>query len=459
MRVGGTSLRLSSLAYVLFEDVMLLAILACGVAFAHFGRLAPLVDQPLGAPALLMPLFLIKGIFFWSGLYDFRHRVPRRTFWLRIATAFVLLAFAGGGLLLAGVNRVAVAAVFVALVPAVVLTRMGYEYITRSPGFRRRILILGTGPAAQRAARELLDVHHRDLDVAGFLAQEQQALGWRIGGRRVLGTFDDLEQIVDHEEVRQVVVAVEDRRAGLPLDGLLRLRLRGVEIVEEARVHEECAGKIPIDDLRPSWLIFSDGFNNTPLRNLTKRIFDLVFATVGIVLGAPLMLLCALAIRIESRGPVIFRQKRVGRGGAEFTLYKFRSMREDAEADGSPQWAQEDDPRVTRVGRLMRKTRLDEIPQLWNVLTGTMSFVGPRPERAFFVDLLRKKIPYYDQRHMLKPGITGWAQVRYRYGSDESDAVEKLRHDMYYFKYHSILFDLRILLETVRVVLVGRKGR
>jgi exopolysaccharide biosynthesis polyprenyl glycosylphosphotransferase len=192
---------------------------------------------------------------------------------------------------------------------------------------------------------------------------------------------------------------------------------------------------------------------------VTKRIFDLVFAILGLVLSAPLMLLCAAAIRLESRGSVIFKQKRVGRGGSEFTLYKFRSMREDAEADGSPQWAQEDDPRVTRVGRLMRKTRLDEIPQLWNVLMGTMSFVGPRPERAFFVDLLRKKIPYYDQRHMLKPGITGWAQVRYRYGSDESDAVEKLRHDMYYFKYHSILFDLRILLETVRVVLLGRKGR
>jgi sugar transferase (PEP-CTERM system associated) len=275
----------------------------------------------------------------------------------------------------------------------------------------------------------------------------------------VLGTFENLVDVVEEHGIDKIVVAVEDRRKNLPLQSLLELRLRGTEILEEARIHEETAGKIPVEDLRPSWLIFSEGFSNTPMRNVTKRIFDIVVAAACLVLSAPLALAVALAVRLDSKGPILFKQHRVGQGGWEFTLYKFRTMRPDAEAPGQPQWAQKNDPRVTRVGRILRRTRLDEIPQVWNVLQGSMSFVGPRPERLFFVEDLRNRIPYYDQRHVVKPGITGWAQVRFRYGSNNSDAVEKLRHDMYYIKHHSILFDLRILLETIKVVLRGELGR
>jgi sugar transferase (PEP-CTERM system associated) len=354
---------------------------------------------------------------------------------------------------------VAPLAFLLALVPTVALGRLAFELLSRTGRFRRRVLFLGVGKEAQRTAREILDLCARDYELVGFLSEEEEGRQWRIGGRSVLGTYRDLGTVVAEHRVDQVVVAVEDRRKALPLEELLRVRLAGTEIAEEARLHEDIAGKIPVEDLRPSWLIFSEGFINTRLRNITKRAFDVGVAGLGLILSSPLAALAALAIRLESKGPVIYRQERVGQGGKPFTLCKFRSMRQDAEAGGTPQWAQEDDPRVTRVGRFLRKTRIDEIPQMWNVLEGTMSFVGPRPERPYFVEQLREKIPFYDQRHALKPGVTGWAQVCYRYGSDEADAVEKLRLDMFYIKHHSILFDLRILLETVRVIFDREKGR
>jgi sugar transferase (PEP-CTERM system associated) len=350
-------------------------------------------------------------------------------------------------------------AFLLAFVPAMLISRCVFEVITTMPRFRRRLLFLGIGPTAQRAAREILDERNRDNEVVGFLAETEQQKGWRIGGRSVLGVYSDVYEIVRRERIDQEVVAVEDRRKQLPLEELLRVRIHGIEVIEEAKIHEEIAGKIPVNDLRPSWLIFGAGFSNSWARTHMKRLFDIVVALIGIVLSAPLILAVALAVKLESRGPVLFRQKRVGQGGEEFTIYKFRSMAADAEKDGQPVWAQNKDPRTTRVGRVIRKTRLDEIPQMWNVLQGTMSFVGPRPERLFFVEQLRETIPFYDQRHALKPGITGWAQVRYGYGANERDAVEKLRHDMFYVKHHSILFDLRILLETVRVVFQKNMGR
>jgi sugar transferase (PEP-CTERM system associated) len=456
--VAGLRVRGATLAYVLFEDAAILAALFGAFAFAHFGRLGPF-ESPLGVARGLALLLGFKAFFFWCGLYDFRHRLARRPFWGRLAAGLCLVAAAGWALWCwTSDEHVAYGAFLLSFVPLVVLGRLVYEWISRAPGFRRRLLFLGIGAPAQRTARDILDLRSRYFDVAGFLAEREEQMGWRIGGRPVLGTYGDLARVVEEHRIDQVVVAVEDRRKQLPLGDLLKLRLRGVRIVEEARVHEEIAGKIPVEDLRPSWLIFSDGFANSRARNLTKRAFDVAVAVAGLVLSSPLWLLTAVAIRLESRGPIIYRQQRVGLGGREFTVYKFRSMRADAER-GTPTWARKDDPRTTRVGRIIRRTRLDEIPQMWNVLQGTMSFVGPRPERPFFVEQLRLKIPYYDQRHAVKPGLTGWAQVSFRYGSDEADAVEKLRHDMYYIKHHSILFDLRILLETVRVVFDRDKGR
>jgi len=459
MKVAGVRVRGVTLLYVVLEDVMILAVLMGAFAFAHFGRLA-ILQSPLNLINAIVLLVGLKAVFFWVGLYDFRHILDRLTFWKRLLGGVALVSVAAAVLwcLLAD-ERVAYGSFVLAFVPVIILGRLFFEFVSRTRRFRKRLLFMGIGPQAQRTAREILDLCSRDYVIVGFLGERRDELGWRLGGCGVLGTYADLEPVVAVQKVDKVVVAVSDRRKQLPLGELLRVRLRGVEIVEEARVHEEIAGKIPVDDLRPSWLIFSEGFANTRLRNVTKRGFDVTVALIGLVLSAPLALLTALAIRLTSRGPVVFRQRRVGQGGREFTLLKFRSMRVDAEAGGKPQWAAKEDPRVTRVGRFIRATRLDEIPQMWNVLQGTMSFVGPRPERPYFVAQLREKIPYYDQRHALKPGITGWAQVRFRYGSDETDATEKLRHDMFYVKHHSILFDLRILLETVRVVFDREKAR
>ncbi|MHC4973368.1 MAG: TIGR03013 family XrtA/PEP-CTERM system glycosyltransferase [Planctomycetota bacterium] len=459
MKVAGVRVRGVTLVYVLLEDLLILAVLMGAFAFAHFGRLA-ILRSPLNLVNAVVLLIGLKAVFFWVGLYDFRHVVDRLTFWKRLLGGVALVSVAAAVLWCLLADQVLVYGSFVlAFVPVIILGRLAFEVVSRARRFRKRLLFMGIGPEAQRTAREILDLCSRDYVIVGFLAERRDEMGWRLGGRGVLGTYGDLEPVVAVQKVDKVVVAVPDRRKQLPLGELLRVRLRGVEIVEEARVHEEIAGKIPVDDLRPSWLIFSEGFSNTRLRNVTKRGFDITVALIGLILSAPLSLLTALAIRLTSRGPVIFQQQRVGQGGREFTLYKFRSMRVDAEACGTPQWAAKEDPRVTRVGRFIRATRLDEIPQMWNVLQGRMSFVGPRPERPYFVAQLRKKIPYYDQRHALKPGITGWAQVRFRYGSDETDATEKLRHDMFYVKYHSILFDLRILLETVRVVFDREKAR
>ena len=454
MKVAGVRVRGAAVLYMLVEDLLIVGILCGAFAFAHFGQLAPLRVANVAAM-----LLAIKVAFFWTGLYDFRQLVSRRVFWRRVTVGFALV-YLGAWLAssLAG-ERLACLAFVAGFAPLVLLARFSYEFLARSKCLRLRLLFMGIGDHARRTAREILDDRNRDYEVVGFLAERPDEEGWRIGGRPVLGVYGDLEGIVERERVDQVVVAVADRRKQLPLEALLRVRLRGVEILEEAKIHEEIAGKIPVEDLRPSWIIFSEGFSNSGLRNYTKRLFDIVVAALGLVLSAPFALLTAIAIKLETQGPVLFKQKRVGQGGREFTLYKFRSMRNDAERAGKPVWAQQNDPRVTRVGRFIRKTRLDEIPQMWNVLQGTMSFVGPRPERLYFVEQLRERIPFYDQRHAVKPGITGWAQVRFRYGADESDAVEKLRHDMFYIKHHSVLFDLRILLETVRVVFSHRMGR
>jgi sugar transferase (PEP-CTERM system associated) len=224
-------------------------------------------------------------------------------------------------------------------------------------------------------------------------------------------------------------------------------------------MYERLTGKILIDDLKPSWMIFSDGFVVSRWTRMLKRVMDVALSSIGLVLASPFMLLTAIAIALDSDGPVLYSQDRVGEGGRQFTVYKFRSMRVDAEQGGTPQWARDGDDRVTRVGRFIRTTRLDELPQLWNVLRGNMSFVGPRPERPFFVEQLAMEIPYYMQRLAVKPGVTGWAQVKYQYGSSVEDAMEKLRYDLYYIKHLSIALDLSIVFDTVKVILFGRGAK
>jgi sugar transferase (PEP-CTERM system associated) len=275
-------------------------------------------------------------------------------------------------------------------------------------------------------------------------------------GHLLLGKIQDLDSLVDETRPDIVVVAQIDRRGCFPAQTLLECRLRGIRVEDWPTFYEKATGKILVTAVRPSWLIFSDGFVKTPRTEIIKRLFDVGASLVGILLSLPLMALAAIAIKLESSGPVLYRQPRLGQNGCVFILNKFRSMRQDAEKETGPVWATQQDSRITRVGGFLRRTRLDELPQLFNVLFGHMSFIGPRPERPEFVSELQKQIPYYIERLAVKPGITGWAQVRYRYGSSVEDAVEKLQYDLYYIKNLSLFLDLLIVLNTVQVVLFAR---
>ena len=260
--------------------------------------------------------------------------------------------------------------------------------------------------------------------------------------------------------VSEVVIAVRERRGGvLPLRQLLDCKLRGVRVMDLASFYERERGLLKLDSMRASWLIFGQGFEHGVTRDVVKRVFDLLVSVVMLAITFPVLLLAMVAIYLESGRPVFYRQVRVGQGGRNFTIYKLRSMRKDAERDGKPVWATSDDDRITLVGKVIRKTRIDELPQLINVLRGDMSFVGPRPERPFFVRQLIEDIPYYDVRHSVKPGVTGWSQVRYPYGASVEDALAKLEYDLYYVKNHSLFLDLLILMETAQVVLLGKGAR
>jgi sugar transferase (PEP-CTERM system associated) len=273
----------------------------------------------------------------------------------------------------------------------------------------------------------------------------------------VIGAIDDIPSIVRAHRVERVVVSLSDARGKLPVEKLLEMKLEGVSFDHLASVYEEYTGKIAVENLRPSWLIFSDGFKKTRLLTASKRLLDILVSTLGLLLAAPLMAIVALAVRLTSPGPVLYHQKRVGQYGRVFTVHKFRSMRANAEAETGPVWASKHgDSRVTPIGGLLRRTRLDELPQLWNVLMGEMSFVGPRPERPEFVAELSQQIPYYGQRHVVRPGITGWAQVCYTYGATTEDALQKLQYDLYYIKNLSITLDVFTILETIKTVVLRR---
>lgn len=335
--------------------------------------------------------------------------------------------------------------------------RLLFNHLTGSLKLQERILIVGTGETARKVARQILDQHDFAYTVVGFISDDAGRVGERIVNPAIIGTPADIPALILRHEIDRIVVGLTDRRGQLPVEELLRAKMAGVRVEDATTTYERVTGKILIDDLRPSWLIFSDGFRVSRATRWMKRTIDLTLSVVLGLIAAPVMVLTAIAIRLESPGPVFYRQERVGENGRPFTLCKFRSMRTDAEQNGTPIWAIDGDDRITRVGRFIRHTRLDELPQVWNVMLGDMSFVGPRPERQYFVEALAKEIPFYQQRHAVKPGLTGWAQVKYRYGASVEDAMEKLRYDLYYIKHLSVFFDLTIVFDTVKVVLF-RKG-
>jgi sugar transferase (PEP-CTERM system associated) len=380
-----------------------------------------------------------------------------------------IVAFTLGGIALAlgyyvvpqayvgrGVLGIALVLGFIALAAFRVL----FMHLVDVQAFKRRILILGAGSrAAQIHSLMRRRSDRRSFSIVGYVRCPNEAV--MVPDNLVLSLDTPLHALVSRDQVDEIVVGVDDRRGALPMDDLLECRQSGVAITDLTTFFERESGRVQLSLLDPSWLVFSRGFHATPLHRLSKRCFDLVAATALSLLCWPLMLLVALAIRIESGPghPILYRQERVGEHGRTFWLYKFRSMRTDAECDGIARWASKDDDRVTRVGRISRKLRFDELPQLWNVLKGEMSIVGPRPERPQFVADLATKIRFYGLRHSLKPGLAGWAQLSYPYGASEADAAEKLKYDLFYVKNHNLLLDMVILIETVEVVLFGRGAR
>ena len=321
--------------------------------------------------------------------------------------------------------------------------------------FLPKVLIVGTGADAAVVARSLTHPVQRGVEVVGFLAQGADD-ELAVDPAKVVHAPGRLLEFVRENRINEVIVAVRERRGGvLPIRELLDCKVSGVKVLDLSSFFEHTQGQVRIDSLKASWLIYGDGFRQGLSRALVKRCFDLVVSIALLVMATPVMLLTMLLIMLEDRGPVFYRQERVGLGGRTFKVTKFRSMRTDAEKDGKPRWATSNDDRVTRVGRVIRKLRIDELPQLFNVITGEMSLVGPRPERPFFVEKLSEEIPFYSVRHCVKPGVTGWAQVRYQYGASVDDAIQKLQYDLYYVKNHTLMLDTLVLFETVRVVLTG----
>ena len=412
-------------------------------------------------PGLAWRTLLTTGLFlvclYYNDFYDLTVVQSSREMVVRL-----LQAGGAASIILAGVYFAAPAvavrgnAFFPSLALFLVATltwRFAFNVVIRAPRLVENILIVGTGPMAVGVARQIFAQHDFACHIVGFIGDEPAYLPPGYPG--IVGTPSDIAQIVERHGVHRIVVAVSDRRGGIPVKELVHAKLSGIRVEEATTTYERLTGKIMLESLKPSFLIFSEGFHVSRFHRVLKRVVDIVLSLVGLVLSVVPMALTALAIWLESGRPVLYRQERVGQHGRVFTLFKFRSMRVDAEG-ATPVWAREGDSRVTTVGRFIRLTRLDELPQFWNVLRGDMSFVGPRPERPYFVEMLSQEIPFYHERHAVKPGVTGWAQVKYRYGASVEDATEKLRYDLYYVKHLSVVFDLTIVFDTVKVIVSGK---
>ncbi len=338
--------------------------------------------------------------------------------------------------------------------------RLLYSLIIRRKLFAEKAIVVGSGELAKDILREIHSRKDLSYDIDSVIAHEKDPNHKeQFPDLSVEYGFENICRVAETKDVNNLIVALDEKRGVFPVEELLNCKVRGISIIDGESFYERITGKLLVERINPSWIIFSDGFVKSRISKATKRLVGLLLSTLMLLLLSPLMLLTAVAIKLNSRGPVFFSQERVGELGNIFTLYKFRSMRADAEEKSGPVWATEDDPRITGVGKIIRKLRIDELPQLWNVFKGDMSFVGPRPERQFFVEKLKKIVPFYNERFSVKPGVTGWAQIKYPYGASEEDALEKLKYDLYYIKNMSIVLDLIVIFHTVKTVLLIRGSR
>jgi len=404
--------------------------------------------------------FFCLAAFYLFDLYDFVVMHDRRELVLRLVQAlglaWIALAFAFYAFPALMLGRsIALIALPLALGLGVAW-RVSIHWFLGHPGIGERILIVGSGEHAVEVAREVLNRPDAGFRIVGFVGTNSELLGKSLINPRVIGLTEQLESIVKREGIDRIVVAMGERRGQLPTDRLLQLSLAGnVSIEEGATFYERVSGRVSLNMIRPSWLIFSGRGRQAKLTTISRNTVHWLVALIGFLLCVPIMIVTALFIKLDSRGPVLYKQERVGKNGRRFVLMKFRSMKVDAEKSG-PVWASKSDDRTTRVGRIIRKVRIDEIPQFLNILKGEMSFVGPRPERPHFVAQLAEEIPYYEQRHLIAPGLTGWAQIKYPYGASIEDARQKLQYDLFYIKNYSLILDAIIMFETIKIILFGR---
>jgi sugar transferase (PEP-CTERM system associated) len=407
----------------------------------------------------LATVFCLSSFYLFD-LYDFVVMHDRRELVLRLMQALGL-AWVALALMFYAVPQVMIGrgVSFISLPLALLLMvawRVAIHWVLGHPELGERILIVGSGPFAIEIARETLGRPDAGFRVVGFVDSDPALVGQSLINPKVIGLTSELGALVKSENIDRIVVAIGDRRGQFPTQELLRLSLSGdVSIEESASFYERLTGRVLLDMIRPSWLIFSSRGQRVRTSEVARAIMHRTIALVGATISLPIAIVTAILIKIDSRGPVLYKQERVGKNGRVFTLMKFRSMRIDAEKDG-PVWAKNEDERMTRVGRIIRKIRVDEVPQFWNILRGDMNFVGPRPERPHFVAQLAQEIPFYEQRHLISPGLTGWAQIKYPYGASIEDAKQKLQYDLYYIKNQNMTLDATILFETVKTILFGR---
>lgn len=449
-------------ALVLLESLFIIAMVFVGAFLRFLWDFPSLPDyQTLLLKALVIAV-IVQLCLYYFDLYDLKIFKSNIELTIRLLQAL-------------GVSSI-VLAVFYYLIPELVIGRgiffislwfmaaiiifwrLFYNYLVKTKRLDQRVLIVGCGPLAENIARMISGMEDSGFKVLGFIAEDPERVSEPLVNSSIIGTPSQIVELAQKEKVDRIIVALDDRRGRFPEAQLLVCKMQGIEVRDGIKFFENLTGKLQVENLTPSFLIYSGGFIKSKLARGVKRGTEFLVSSLGVLLFSPILFLVPVLIKLDDGGPVFYKQERVGENGKIFSLLKFRSMIEDAETDG-PVWSQENDARVTRIGRWIRKSRLDEVPQIINVLKGEMSFIGPRPERPSFVEKLKSKIPFYDLRICVRPGITGWAQIKYPYGASEEDALEKLKYDLYYIKNWSFFFDILILFETIKVVLFGKGAR
>ncbi len=462
LKIGGQRIPTKILVLVISEALLIIF----GLAFATWLRFLSSHWEYAGghtiARFLVVVLICILALYF-NDLYDLQSMNSKARLFVALLQALGIACIALSLIYYTAPDLSLGRGIAALAVPTIVSLVFAWRWVLEIEGFfflrsPDRVLIVGTGPTGIELTREICARPELNLKVLGFLDEKGENIGMSLVNPGIVGGMNDLAAFVKEKGINRVVMSLKEKRGMMPYSELLRLKFAGVSVEDAHTVFERISGRIPLERLSPSWLIFSDGFSKSRLLLATKRAIDIIASLIGILLTLPIMGAVALAILLESGKPILFRQKRVGLNGEVFEILKFRSMRQDSE-QGGPSWATDKDSRITRVGGIIRKYRFDELPQFFNILHGEMSLVGPRPEQPYFCEMLESQLPFFAQRHTVRPGVTGWAQVKYQYGSTVEDAKRKLELDLFYIKHLAVSLDLAIIFETIKVVLLGKGAK